>query len=225
MSRIQPDVVDLPCVPVTATRRRPRGRGRVGDDLLDALGLDAERAGGHELRVVGVDRGDRLGDRDAVHERPRRRRRGCATGRATTSIGIPAAATAAGQRVRPAGVARGHDRARGGRMDGRAGRRGAAHADHVDPGPGRDRPRRVAAPRGRARSPRRCASPAGDLGGSLGALQERRAAPPRRSRRCSRRGPASTGIAGRRRRPRRRPPRRRARPASRPSRRRARRRR
>ena len=42
----QPDVVDLPCVPVDADEPPPAGRGRVGDDLLDALGLDAEGSRG-----------------------------------------------------------------------------------------------------------------------------------------------------------------------------------
>ena len=46
MSSIQPAVVDLPCVPVTADQAPPARRCRVGDDLLDALGLDAQRAGG-----------------------------------------------------------------------------------------------------------------------------------------------------------------------------------
>ena len=114
------------------------GRGGIGDHLLHALGLDAERAGGDELGVVGIDRRDRLGDRDTVHD-------GRAVGAADMRLVVlpgdrdPGGGDRAGQGVRTARVARGHDRSCGGRVDGRAGRRGATDADHVDPGPGLDR--------------------------------------------------------------------------------------
>ena len=65
----QPAVVLLPCVPATADERPPGGR--VGDDLLPRLSGMAGRPRRDELRRVGVDRGEGLGDRQPVG--PRRR--------------------------------------------------------------------------------------------------------------------------------------------------------
>ncbi len=55
----QPDVVLLPWVPATATSVAIERAVR--DDLLPRFRLDADRAGGSEFRVVGIDRGERLG--------------------------------------------------------------------------------------------------------------------------------------------------------------------
>ena len=43
--------------------------GRVRDDLLPRLDGDARRASRVQLRMVGVDRGERLGDGEAVRMR------------------------------------------------------------------------------------------------------------------------------------------------------------
>ena len=120
------------------------GRG-VGDDLLDALGHDPDVAGGHQLGMVRFDRGDRLGDREPVHDRDARRRRGRAPRRGATRC-------RSRRRARRRSAGRGRPRRRRSPRaptaaawsaapdDG-----GATDAEHVDPRPRRDRARPVRA--------------------------------------------------------------------------------
>ena len=116
----------------------PAGRHRVGDDLLDALRLDADRARRDELGMVGLDGRDRLGDRQPVDH-----------GHAVRADDVrrivpPIDRDARGHdrrvdRIRPTGIAARDDRAGRVGVEGRTGRRRAADPQDVDARPGRDR--------------------------------------------------------------------------------------
>ena len=220
--RSQPDVVDLPCVPVTPMSRRPPVAAASAMTCWTLSGSIPTRARGDELRVVGLDRRDRLGDRHAVddgravgaadvrrvvapgdrdagRERPRRSRDPARR----ASHAVTTAPAACAWSAAPA--------------DGRA-----TDADDVDARPGRDRSARS---RGAAR-PRAMSSAVRVTGwrprpvGASARSRSRSQRPRRRSRSMfAARSPvhwnrrtSDAGRVGR-------PPRRRARPASRPSRR------
>ena len=102
---------------------------RVGDDLLPRLERDAGRARGHQLRVVGVDRGEGLGDRDTLRAWGGRDVRGGVLARDHDTDSLH------GRRVRRwrAWIAGCHDAAGVDRQDGRRAGPGPGRADDVDP--------------------------------------------------------------------------------------------
>ncbi len=116
------------------------GGRRVGHDLLHALGHDPDVAGRHELGMVGLDRGDRLGDGQTVDDGP-------AVGPAhVRSVVAPVDRDAGredgtGHRVRPARIACGHRRPDRRSVERRTRGGRPADPDDMDPGAGRDRHR------------------------------------------------------------------------------------
>ena len=173
------------------------GRGRVGDDLLDALRLDPERTGGEQLRVIGLDGGHGLGDGQPIDDgRP-------VSVDDVAGVVTPVDRDAGGEhgRCRPDLARRGRTRSRSRLPHGRGAprlrwphhrRRGRGCASRVrsgDPG---------ATERVRRRSPRRIWSR------RLDPLEHAAPARRSRSRSRSRRGRPTTGGDGRRRRRRRR---------------------
>ena len=118
------------------------GRGRVRDDLLHALGNDIDGSGGDQLRMVWFDGGDRLRHGQAVHDR-RPVRGADVRGVVPPFDGDPGGEDRPGQRIGPAGVARGHDGARGLRMERSTSAGGTADTQDVDARPRRDRAARA----------------------------------------------------------------------------------
>ena len=112
---------------------------RVGDDLLPRLERDPRRPRGDELRVVGIDRGQRLGHREAV--RPRGVRHVARGVRARDVDPQRLERGRVGRRT--ARIAAGDDGARTGSQDRRGARPGAGRADDVDPLALPDRPGRT----------------------------------------------------------------------------------
>ena len=179
----QPAVVLLPCVPATPTRVRPTAASAT-TCCHGSSGIP-RRPRRDELRVVGIDRGQRLGHRETV--RPRRRpSRGSRRARARRRSPGPRAPACTGDGPpgsQPVTTAP----ARAARMRGRA-RPGAGRADDVDPLARPDRPGRPG--RGQARpDPVRGGGHRRSGAGASGAAM-------RSSRRDQRRGRAPPLVVG-----------------------------
>ena len=226
--RIQPDVVDLPCVPVTPIRRRSPVAAASAMTCWTLSGtMPTSRAATSSGWSGWTDVTALVTARRSTTAAPAGvARHGAAS--LCQSISIPAARTAPGQRVRAARIAAGDEGPDRGGMERRARRRRATGAEDVDPRAGRGSARPVA----RGARPR-------EMSAEVRVIDRRRDAGrgQRTSARSMRNVSAAAALArdvrppdrrpsgsgGRRRPTDRSPRRRRARPASRPCRRRVRR--
>ena len=138
--RSQPEVVDLPCVPVTPMSRRPPVAAASAMICWTLSGtIPTARAATSSgwsgwTEVIAL-----VTARRSTTAPPSVARTCAASWR--QSIGMPAARTAAGHGIGPTRVAGGHDRADGRRVERGARRGGATDPDDVDPRAGRDRRR------------------------------------------------------------------------------------